>query len=234
MYCKKSFSLQSMGETALKSHMGGKKHVKNAKKSTTPSIKNFVSKPVTSPTPDLATSVQTESVAKEKQSVTSFVSGQDVSKAELIWTLHTVQQHNSYNSNCEMSEIFKSMFPDSEIARKFSCGRTKTAYTCCFGLAPHFSKLLTDRVQSTDNFVLLFDESLNKETQTKQLDVHVRLWNGMEVETRYLDSKFMGHSTALDLLDHFMESAEKLNLKNLFQVSNTLVFAYTSASYIRF
>lgn len=46
----------------------------------------------------------------------------------------------------------------------------------------------------------MFDESLNETTKNKQLDVHVRFWNEGQVQSRYLGSQFMGHSTAQDLL----------------------------------
>ena len=47
-------------------------------------------------------------------------------------------------------------------------------------------------------FVVLFDESLNKSTQTKQMDIHVHLYDDAKkaVVTRYLTSAFLGHATA--------------------------------------
>lgn len=84
------------------------------------------------------------------------------------------------------------MFPDSEIAKRFSCGEKKTSYICVFGLAEHFKKQILEDVKG--HFVLLFDESLNKKMQEKQLDIHVRYWESNQgaVVTRYLGSQFMG------------------------------------------
>lgn len=48
---------------------------------------------------------------------------------------------------------------------------------------------------------MLFDESLNHYLQTKQLDMHVRLWDGSEVKTKYIGSEFMGHSSAHDIAE---------------------------------
>lgn len=60
-------------------------------------------------------------------------------------------------------QLFSAMFPDSDIAKNFSCGQTKCAYICAYGLAPHFKGLLTNKLKSGDeNYVLLFDESLNR------------------------------------------------------------------------
>ena len=49
------------------------------------------------------------------------------------------------------------MFPDSEIARRFSCGGEKTAYLTVFGLAEYFKRSLLDK----GDYCVLFDESLN-------------------------------------------------------------------------
>ncbi|KAJ8348774.1 hypothetical protein SKAU_G00273630 [Synaphobranchus kaupii] len=110
------------------------------------------------------------------------------------------------------------MFPDSQIVNTFTCGKDKTAYITRFGLAPYIKKELISNV-NTGTFVLMFDESLNNSTKTKQLDVHVRYWEGDHVQSRYLGSQFMGHSTAQDLLQHFKECVEQLNLRNLVSIS---------------
>jgi hypothetical protein len=57
-----------------------------------------------------------------------------VTKAETIWTLRTVTKHLSANSNSDISEILKMMFPNSEVAQSFTCGADKTAYIAKFGL----------------------------------------------------------------------------------------------------
>lgn len=64
------------------------------------------------------------------------------------------------------------MFPDSEIARTFACGKDKTAYIARFGQGPYITKLLVADVNK-EMFVLMFDESLNETSKSKQLDLHV-------------------------------------------------------------
>ena len=66
------------------------------------------------------------------------------------------------------------MDPDSQIAEWFSCGERKTAYMSCFDIAEHIKTMLLQEV--TSFFVVLFDESLNKKSQAKQMDIHVRYW----------------------------------------------------------
>ncbi|XP_028297108.1 uncharacterized protein LOC114458926 [Gouania willdenowi] len=65
----------------------------------------------------------------------------------------------------------------------------------------------------------MFDESLNETTKNKQLDVHVRFWDEGQVQSRYLGSQFMGHSTAQDLLSHLKECMDKLDLRHLVSIS---------------
>lgn len=61
-----------------------------------------------------------------------------------------------------------------------------------------------------DCFVILFDESLNKKVQQKQLDIHLRFWNGNEVQSRYFTSIFMGHARAVDIEEDLKKGIESL------------------------
>jgi hypothetical protein len=113
------------------------------------------------------------------------------------------------------------MFPDSEIAKKFTCGKTKLSYLITFGLAPYFSDELSDSLKSASNFVVLFDESFNRITKDEQLDVQVRFWDEDKnlTVTRYLGSQFLGHCTAKDLLNRLKEATKHLDTSKILQVS---------------
>ena len=89
------------------------------------------------------------------------------------------------------------MFPDSQIAAKFSCGERKTSYLFVFGIAEYFKEELISEV--TGPYTILFDESLNKKMQQTQMDIHVRYWNAGKFSTRYTGSKFLGHGTATSM-----------------------------------
>lgn len=116
--------------------------------------------------------------------------------------------------------LFRRMFPDSNIASNFKCGETKSSYLTVFGIAPYFKSLVMERIKSAQNgYVLLFDESLNQKTQSKQMDIHVRFWDNDVVATRYFSSEFMGHSTAEDMVEVFHKSTEGLSYKKLVQLS---------------
>ena len=97
------------------------------------------------------------------------------------------------------------MFHDSELVQTFHCGGDKTAYITKFGLAEFIKRELVLKINKGP-FVVMFDESLNHSTKTKQLDIHVRFWDEGKVQSRYLGSEFMGHATAQDLLAHIKVS----------------------------
>ena len=113
------------------------------------------------------------------------------------------------------------MFPDSAIAKSFSCGRDKIGYLLYFGISPYFHQLLYDHIRTVSNFVILFDETLNKVTQSKQMDLHFRYWNesNQRVITRYYGSIFLGHATADIMKAEFMAKCSNLNLNRLLQLS---------------
>lgn len=226
--CKKKIQLGTMGVKALDSHAKSVKHANNAQamEKTLPITARFppangAKEPVASTSRPTATAPPPEAnfsqpaadappapppatAAARVDLRTSFGSTPTL-KAEVLWTLHTISKHHSYNGNEGVSALFKCMFPDSDIANSFSCGADKTAYIAKFGLAVYIKEELVSKVNKSP-FVLMFDESLNQTTKNKQLDVHVRFWDEGQVQSRYLGSEFMGHSTAKDLLSHLKVS----------------------------
>lgn len=210
-----------MGESALSSHAAGSTHKTALRKSkAVPTLVNFVERLVTS-TPTPCTPATTSTIAtSSKQSIITGVPREDTLKAEVLWCLNMMESHYSFNSSGGTGALFSAMFPDSAIAKTFACGATKSMYICTHGLAPHFKHLLCKKLSSDrEDYVLLFDESLNRKTQSKQCDFHVRLWDGDKVVTRFYDSKFMGHATALDLKSVYERSTENLPKENMVQIS---------------
>lgn len=62
---------------------------------------------------------------------------------------------------------------------------------------------------------MLFDESLNHYLQAKQLDMHVRLWDGCAVKTKYIGSEFMCHSSVQDIAEKMNNFISEIRIKNL-------------------
>ena len=116
-----------------------------------------------------------ETTRFSSQSIQGYFNKADDLKAEILWVLHTIKNHNSYKSNEQIDKLFARMFSDSDIVKGFSCGEKKTAYVCCFGLAPYFLSQLFE--MTVGPFVFLFDESLCQMTQSRQMDVYVRQWD---------------------------------------------------------
>ena len=140
---------------------------------------------------------------QEKKAVAQespFLVSEAVTKAEIGWAfkmVKQVKQHWSANSCSDISELFKCMFEDSEIVKKFSVGKTKVPYMIMFGLAPYFKDELTKKLLSCSAFVVCFDEALNRVIQQGQMDIFIRYYDdpsGMVV-ARYFGSAFLGHST---------------------------------------
>lgn len=151
----------------------------------------------------------------------SWVRNNDTWRAEILWTLKSVTSHYSNKSAEDNSTLFQLMFPDSVIAKSFACGEKKTSYMVNYGIAPYVKLQLLEKVKTDSGYVLLFDESLNKQLQLKQMDVHIRFLDSVanKVTTHYLDSAFMGHGKAENCLEHFKHLTEELDLSNLLQIS---------------
>ena len=145
----------------------------------------------------------------------------DKRKAEIMWALKCVVCDWSINSAEKISDLFKVMFSDSQIASEFQMSGTKLSYLINFDIAPHFRQLLVDEINCCSFFTMSFDESLNKVTQTSQMDLTVRFWDTTEnqVSARYWDSKFLGHTRADNVLAKFNDSMRTLDPNKMIQVS---------------
>ena len=232
--CMRSFSLSNMGEPALKSYAQGKKHqnaVKTSGKNT--SVWGFLKKvdqkvststqkeePLACKESEELSVVATSSTEeKRSSSMTKLTLTRKQHKAEIFWALKSVMSHFSYNSTHDITDVFKATFPDSIIAQHMSCGPTKLSYLISFGIAPYFMDLLLKELKDAPCFVISFDEFFNEELEKEQMDFIVKYFKDGEVKRRYLSSGFLGHTTAKDLKRAFEECIEKLDLKNLIQVS---------------
>ncbi|XP_042581610.1 uncharacterized protein LOC109070284 [Cyprinus carpio] len=222
-----------MGINSLKSHMCCASHKAAAsRRDRQLSIASFCGNRVAPPQPS-ANVVTPPAVAPEATATTRAISASSSSAAdirvalggtatlhaEVLWCFHTAEKHHSLNSNENVAEVFKAMFPDSDIAKSFTCGKDRTGYIIRFGLAPHFKQELINTINKAGQFFLMFDESLNQSTKTKQLDVHIRFWEDDHVQSRYLGSQFLGHGKAVDLLHHIKECVTKLNMRQLLSIS---------------
>ena len=207
--CKKTVDITTMGKTALSSHASSQKHrTLISGLESQESLSTFLTSPA-SHTPASHSSVTLNTYVTRREQLT----------AETWWCFKTVDSNFSYHSNEDISLLFGRMFPDSNIAQNLSLAETKSMYITCYGIAPYLKKMLEKQVKD-DDYVLLFDESLNKEIQKKQTDFWIRLWDGSTIQSRYYTSDFLGHGTAINLLESLHTNVGKtIGLRNLLQVS---------------
>lgn len=165
----------------------------------------------------------TSSVARSPPRISSFLVSDSVTKAEILWTCNCVMTHTSTRSGGTATDLFPIMFSDSCIAQKMQLHKDKIAYSITYGLGPHFSNLVAERVKRSPFFALSIDESLNDICQKQQMDIMVNYWAQDDgcVATRYLTSAFLEKSSALDLLEELTTcvAESNLSLENLIQLS---------------
>lgn len=246
--CNTNFDVSNMGISSVKSHAKGKKHIDRVK-AVIASKKLFDFRPPSSPSTPVCSQMHVSNMPIENISINQncstkendlkvvcgaggsfmpsssaldrFVNKDEVTCAEITWALNMIVTHYSARSASAASDLFKYMFPDSDIAKKFQMHKDKLGYVVTYGLGPFFQKELSNTIKQCDFYAVSFDESLNEVAQKGQMDIVVRFWGENEVKTRFLTSCFLGHATAHDLLMNFISALKEqgLNLKNMMQVS---------------
>ena len=64
-------------------------------------------------------------------------------KAEALRAMFVAKHNIPFLASDHANKLFPKMFPDSELAKQFSCGRTKTTAIVTQALAPHFLNKVT-------------------------------------------------------------------------------------------
>lgn len=123
-------------------------------------------------------SVPVSTFQKDSSEINShFYNKDDVIKSEIRWCLNLIYNRMSLRSCVDISSQFRSMFPDSSIAKQFSMSKTKASYVINHGISKHFYESLIDDVNSCDDFVICFNEALNKISQRAQMDFVIRYFD---------------------------------------------------------
>ena len=84
----------------------------------------------------------------------------------------------SVRFNDNIGETFSAIFPGINF-KDFFLNRAKSMYVINRGLAPYFQTLLIDALGKSEIHVYGFDESLNDNTETSEMDLYVRYWNDL-------------------------------------------------------
>ena len=217
---KSSFSVSGLGVKALEIHSKGKIHMQKC-----PSNQQqlqFQLDKSDEPADSSGNKDQSTPTCIKQTAAQSCFIKQNTIKAEIMWALEVIMSNYSYRSCASKSELFSVMFNDSDIAKDFSLGKTKLSYNICYGIAPHFRGMLIDCLKEVPFYSLSFDESYNNALKKGQMDLHVRYWENTKniVVTRYLDSSFMGKSSAQDVYTHFKSCAQSLEDAKYLQISS--------------
>ena len=113
------------------------------------------------------------------------------------------------------------MFLDSKIASKMELRKGKLKYIVNYGITPFFAEELKKQVNDPEWIAVCYDESLNKFIQESKMSLVLRFWNTFknEVQVRYWDSIFLGHTTAADLLQKINNGLADFYLSKQIQLS---------------
>ena len=127
-YCASDFNISHSGLNDVTSHIRPKNHREMAKACSSKSISSFVRPP----------------------------NNHKVIEAEALWTTFVVKHNLAFETSNHSTKLFHRMFPDSEIAKKFACGHSKTTAIIKEALAPHY---LSKSSMACPRSSLMMDES---------------------------------------------------------------------------
>jgi hypothetical protein len=129
-------------------------------------------------------------MAKAGSSTRSLVSFSNPSQiaieAETRWSIFVAKHNIAFLASDHATKLFSRMFPDSEIAKKFRCCRTKTTAIIKEAISPHFLRNATGNLSSSP-FTLMIDESNDKTDKSSIILVRVFDLSIGNVCTRFLD-----------------------------------------------
>ena len=129
-------------------------------------------------------------------------------ESEALWAMFVAKHNLPFLASDHANKLFPKMFPDSELAKQFSCGRTKTTAIVKEALAPHFPS----KVTRANSFSILMDESNDK--TDKSCIILVRMFDSRvgDSRTRFLDMPVVNVGTAVNIFTALKSSLESKRL----------------------
>ena len=123
-------------------------------------------------------------------------------------------QNLSFNASDDMAQgkLLKAMCPDSEIASKFGCARTKATYLCKLAWCPFLTKI-QEQCLSECFFSVIIDETTTAAVK-RQFDIQVRYFldSTSEVKCEHLRSVFISNGTADTMKAAFLDTFAELDI----------------------
>lgn len=167
-----------------------------------------------------------QNLEKCKQlSITSFAkpstSTEDLARtAEIRWAAFLAENDLPMILSDKASDLFKSMFPDSDIAKTFSCARTKASYLITGGLGYGEHLRIIDRMKAS-KFSILIDESTQLQGD-KYLHILARMFDSSKeaVVTYFYKAIVVNQATAENIASAINASfdADDIPWKNVIQI----------------
>eukprot|EP00731_Ephydatia_muelleri_P019781 Em0012g606a len=121
--CFRAFNFDHQGERDILRHLGGADHIKRAK--------------------ELEKISKIDEMFKQK----AGYYGKQVIKAEVLFTGFLVEHNIPLAVSDHAGPLFRKMFPDSAIAKKYSCARTKTTAVLNGAMAPEMILSLVETMK---------------------------------------------------------------------------------------
>jgi hypothetical protein len=136
-----------------------------------------------------------------------------VSAAEGTMAFHTVSHHLSYRSNDCTSALYKTVFNDSETAKKYSSARTKTEAIINSVIAPHAVDIVIEIMNGISCFGLSVDGSNHGNQKVFPILIQYFDWKS-GVKTKVIELKTMPNETAQTISTYILETLKKHGLIN--------------------
>ncbi|KAH6925669.1 hypothetical protein HPB50_008486 [Hyalomma asiaticum] len=203
--CNVTVSCTHHGSSAVMRHATSAKHVENARKHRD---KDGV----------LTKSRCTQSTLDFSRNAPTTSLQESVAKAEALFALTVVANSLPYTLADVATATYPHMFPDSQIAKAFQCGRKKVSYIISDGLGPYFKgKVVEELAEPGVFYTVMIDETPVPEMKVQQLDVLVRYFSvkAQDVVVEHLQSFHMGHATADELFSCVSDSLSELPKNNM-------------------
>ena len=137
--------------------------------------------------------------------------------AEILRALTVVDKNYAFQSCKSDNNIYRRMFPDSEIAKNYEMSATKVMYIIRHGIAIYVRNDLKKEIDDRP-FTFHFDESTTEQVK-KQYDGYATFFSTsqQQVTTAYFGTLFVGRCSSEDMITHFHDffKEKSLNVKYL-------------------
>lgn len=150
--------------------------------------------------------------------------------AEVLFSKYIAMHNIPFQAADHFSDLVKTMFPDSSIAKDFACKHTKSRSIVCEALDPHYKKLVLSSLTNS-LYSLLCDESNDRGATVKLLTILVRAFDHDKgvIKTRHLDTVATAELSASGIFS----SIEKVLHQCGLEFSNMVSFVSDTCSVMK-